>query len=296
MKNEMSIVITTWNNKQILRDCLKSLEKQSVKPSEVIVVDNCSKDGTVKMVKSEFPHVKMVAMPNSNHGACETLNIGFKLAKNKYVAVIDDDVILPRDWISNMLSRFGKEPETTGAISTKVIEPGMPKSEKKERKPFYRKSGFHGCGTVFLRKALYKAGLYPEEYFIYVNETNLSAKLMNADYEILQYDKVKTYHKKQYGIRMGTRSIYFHTRNTLWLHFEFLSLKNAFLHTGFYLFYMFFKAFRESTLRAFFRGILSAIPRTPHYLMNRRYCKKMDSEYDDIKLGNVHKFLKNHVR
>jgi len=58
---EISIVIVTWNAKKYMRDCLKSLEDQDTGvPTEIIVVDNASTDGTADLIRSEFPNIKLV--------------------------------------------------------------------------------------------------------------------------------------------------------------------------------------------------------------------------------------------
>ena len=73
----VSLVISVWNRKDDLRENLRSCLQQTVPADEIVVVDNCSHDGTPEMVRAEFPQVKLVCMPHSAYGACETFNIGF---------------------------------------------------------------------------------------------------------------------------------------------------------------------------------------------------------------------------
>ena len=80
------------------------------------------------MIREEFPEVRLVVMPNSAYGACETFNVGFSTALTEYIAILDDDVVLPPGWLERSLERMGREPETTAVVSTKVVEPGMPDS------------------------------------------------------------------------------------------------------------------------------------------------------------------------
>ncbi|MCA8972642.1 MAG: glycosyltransferase family 2 protein, partial [Planctomycetes bacterium] len=106
-----------WNRKDDLRENLQSCFAQTVPATEVIVVDNCSHDGTPEMVRAEFPAVKLVCMPHSDYGACETFNVGFASAGGDFVGILDDDVILPPDFIERMLAEFAAEPETTAVLS-----------------------------------------------------------------------------------------------------------------------------------------------------------------------------------
>ena len=127
----VSLVISVWNRKDDLRENLQAIQKQTRSPMEVIVVDNASEDGTADMVRTEFPEVRLIRMPHSGYGACETFNIGFANARGEYVGILDDDVVLPPDFIERMLAEFQKEPETTVVLSPKVVD--------RQSHPFARK-------------------------------------------------------------------------------------------------------------------------------------------------------------
>lgn len=91
-RQTVSLVISVWNRQADLRDNLRACLQQTVPADEIIVVDNCSLDGTKEMVRAEFPQVKLVCMPHSAYGACETFNIGFASAGGEFVGILDDDV------------------------------------------------------------------------------------------------------------------------------------------------------------------------------------------------------------
>jgi len=90
-------VISTWNKREVVRDNLRSLRAQSLPFAAVVVVDNASTDGTAQMIAAEFPEVRLIVMPHSAYGACETFNVGFASATTELVAILDDDVVLPSD-------------------------------------------------------------------------------------------------------------------------------------------------------------------------------------------------------
>jgi len=166
-------------------------------------------------VAREFPEVDLVVMPNSDYGACETFNIGFATAHSDHVAILDDDVILPPEWLEKVLARMQAEPETTAIVSTKVVEPGMPESyrnsESANRERYM--STFRGCASLARKQALSEAGGYDERLFIYGNERDLTCRLLNLGYRVLQYPGVETFHKTPFGVQMGKRSLYYHARN-----------------------------------------------------------------------------------
>jgi LmbE family N-acetylglucosaminyl deacetylase/GT2 family glycosyltransferase len=213
-----SAVISTWNKKDVVLDNLRSIRAQSLPFAEVIVVDNASRDGTAEAIAREFPEVRLIVMPHSDYGACETFNVGFASATEELVAILDDDVVLPPDWLEKATLRLMGEPETTAVVSTETIEPGMPPEYIAASKARGRRymSTFRGCGSLARRAALAQAGFYDERLFIYGNERDLTSRLLNLGYRVLQDPEIEIHHKTPFGIQMGKRSLYYHARNA-WL-------------------------------------------------------------------------------
>ena len=211
-------VICTWNKAEELRPNLEALRAQTLPFESVIVVDNASSDETERMVAEEFPEVRLIAMPHSNYGACETFNIGFASAETPLIAILDDDIVLPPEWLEKTTERMVREPESTAVVSTKIVEPGIPEafanSEAVNRERYM--STFRGCGSLARRAAIMQAGGYDERLYIYGNERDLTCRLLNLGFRVLQYPDVETFHRQPFGIQMGKRSLYFHARNA-WL-------------------------------------------------------------------------------
>jgi len=211
-------VISTWNKREVVRENLLSIRAQSLPFAAVVVVDNASTDGTAAMIAAEFPEVRLIVMPHSNYGACETFNLGFASATTELVAILDDDVVLPPDWLARATRRMVSEPETTAVVSTETIEPGMPPEYVAASKARGRRymSTFRGCGSLARREALAQAGYYDERLFIYGNERDLTCRLLNLGYRVLQDPDIEIHHKTPFGIQMGRRSLFYHARNA-WL-------------------------------------------------------------------------------
>lgn len=211
-------VISTWNKLDVVRENLDSLRAQTLPFQEIVVVDNASTDGTAEAIAREYPEVRLIRMPHSSYGACETFNIGFASATTPLVAILDDDVTLPPRWLEHATARLTSEPETTAVVSSEVIEPGMPPEYVAASKAAGRRymSTFRGCGSLARRDALEKAGFYDERLFIYGNERDLTCRLLNLGYRVLQDPEIETYHKTPFGIQMGKRSLFYHARNA-WL-------------------------------------------------------------------------------
>ena len=215
---ETTAVISTWNKAAVLRENLASLRAQTLPFAGIIVVDNASTDDTARMLSEEFPEVRLIVMPHSRYGACETFNIGFASATTHLVAILDDDVTLPATWLEAATARLMAEPETTAVISTEVIEPGMPAEYLAAAQAAGRRymSTFRGCGSLARRAALAQAGFYDERLYIYGNERDLTCRLLNLGFRVLQDPEIETQHKTPFGIQLGKRSLYYHARNA-WL-------------------------------------------------------------------------------
>jgi len=211
-------VISTWNKKAVVLENLDSLRAQTRPFASIVVVDNASTDGTADAIAAGYPEVRLVRMPHSSYGACETFNIGFASVTTPLVAILDDDVTLPPDWLERATRRLLADPPTTAVLSTEVIEPGMPESYLQASAAAGDRymSTFRGCGSLAKTAALREAGFYDERLFIYGNERDLTCRLLNRGYRVLQHPAVRTYHKTPFGIQMGKRSLYYHARNA-WL-------------------------------------------------------------------------------
>ncbi len=219
MRAPVSCVISSFNKRDHVLANLRALAQQSCTPAEVIVVDNASSDGTAAAVRAQFPDVTLIEMPHSRFGACETFNLGFKAATQEFVAILDDDVVLPPSWIEQLLARFGREPATTALITTLVIEPDMPDdylARKDVREERYLCT-FRGCGSLARRAALAQAGWYDERLFIYGNERDLATRLLDLGHRVLLYPEVVTFHATPFGLKAGKRSLYYHVRN-FWIY------------------------------------------------------------------------------
>ncbi len=212
---ETTAVISTWNKKDVVAANLDSLRAQTLPFAEIVVVDNASTDGTAELVAESYPDVRLIRMPHSNYGACETFNIGFASATTPLIAILDDDITLPPTWLEMATARLMEEPETTAVVSTEVIEPGMPEAYIAQSKAAGRRymSTFRGCGSLARREILAQAGFYDERLFIYGNERDLTCRLLNLGFRVLQDPEIETHHKTPFGIQMGKRSLYYHARN-----------------------------------------------------------------------------------
>ncbi|WP_051537731.1 glycosyltransferase family 2 protein [Treponema sp. C6A8] len=124
---DVSIIIVNYNTKDVLSDCLKSIyEKTTDLNFEIIVSDNGSVDGSIEMLRSNFPQVVLIEN-NANLGFGTANNRGLDLAKGKYVFYLNSDTILINNAIKILFDYFEEngEKDNIGALGGALFSPKM---------------------------------------------------------------------------------------------------------------------------------------------------------------------------
>ena len=98
----ISVVIPTYNRREFLRSALLSVYAQSLQPTEVIVVDDGSNDGTDLMIAKEFPTLRYYRQENA--GVSSARNVGIAQANGDWLAFLDAD----DEWLPDKLSQQSK--------------------------------------------------------------------------------------------------------------------------------------------------------------------------------------------
>lgn len=117
---DVSVVIVNYKVRDLLRDCLRSLEPNLARlRGEVWVVDNASADGSVEMVAREFPWVRLIAnQQNRGYGAAN--NQAISQARGRYILVLNPDTKLPPDAIADTIAEMEAHPDI-GALGPKLV-------------------------------------------------------------------------------------------------------------------------------------------------------------------------------
>jgi hypothetical protein len=121
---DTSVVIVSWNVKDLLRENLQALfRSRGDVVFEVFVVDNNSEDGTVEMLGKEFPQVKVIANKD-NLGFSKANNMAIERAKGRYILLLNPDMKVLPDTLGNMVSWMDSRPEVGVAGCKLVTENG----------------------------------------------------------------------------------------------------------------------------------------------------------------------------
>ena len=109
----VSVLIPAYNCADVLPECLESLDRQSFKPLEILVIDDCSGDDTAK-VASSFEFVRVI-WRGERGGAGAARASGAKKARGDILCFIDSDCIAPPDWLEKIVAVFETDPQI-GAV------------------------------------------------------------------------------------------------------------------------------------------------------------------------------------
>src|SRR5690606_25322020 len=114
-----SVVIPNWNGIRFLPTCLDALAQQTHQRLEIIVADNASKDGSQDLIRSRYPHVKLVELPD-NRGFTGACNAGIAASSGDYSAWLSNDTEGGAGWVAAGVSAVECHPEV-GSVASKML-------------------------------------------------------------------------------------------------------------------------------------------------------------------------------
>ena len=115
---DLSIAIVSYNTKELLLDCIRSVFAHTTGITcEVIVVDNHSQDGTVAALRETFPAVTVIANPD-NRGFAKAVNQAAAVSRGRYVLLLNSDTIIRDQALTTMVGYMDRHSDV-GAVSCK---------------------------------------------------------------------------------------------------------------------------------------------------------------------------------
>lgn len=115
MKYKVSIIIPCFNESQYLSNCLETLSKQSLMPDEVIICDNASTDGTIKIAKKFHKKLPLKIISQPIKGIIPTVEKAWRQSIGDIVVRTDADARFPKDWLEKLISHFYTDPDLKAA-------------------------------------------------------------------------------------------------------------------------------------------------------------------------------------
>jgi GT2 family glycosyltransferase len=224
---ELSIVIVSYNTKDLLRECLQSVEREVPGLStEIFLVDNNSSDGSPLMVETEFPQVKVMRSPiNLGFGAAN--NLALEAAQGRYIVLLNSDAFLSDGSLRMALDHMNANPRAALAgarlvgrdfswqpsarmfphvISDALVLTGLAARFPKSR--FFghfdrtwadalepsQADWVPGAFSIIRAEVLDKVGFFDPRFFLYGEEVDLCRRIKEAGYEIWYWPDIVVIH------------------------------------------------------------------------------------------------------
>lgn len=215
----VSVIIVSYNTKDLTRKAILALRESSAHPKEVIVVDNNSEDGSVGMIRREFPEVNLIES-KENLGFAKANNLAMEKTKEPYIWLLNSDTEIGKNTLKE-LYEYMERNDGIGALTPQLVYPDgklqsfggffpscfnvflylmpilyfLPADMKRMLRTLavypqpIPREGIEldyatGAALFLRRKALDQAGLLGEEYFMYFEETDLCWRLKKAGWKI----------------------------------------------------------------------------------------------------------------
>lgn len=213
--NQYDVVIVNYNGEKILKRCLESIINSSLKPEKIIIVDNDSKDGSIKLI-NELRIKNICLIKNDrNIGFGPANNQALELVESNYVLIMNNDVVLDRKCAENLLSGFSddniviinpliisgwdrNDESSIYSFGAVMNDAGFGYSLTDRGKNIFSLSCFSGACFMARSKAIKEVGFEPS-FFLYYEEPDVSAKVLGKGYQIGRVKEAKCYHLESYS-------------------------------------------------------------------------------------------------
>jgi GT2 family glycosyltransferase len=222
----VSVVIVNYNGRNVLEHCLQSLFSQPFQPIEVIVVDNCSTDGSAEIVSQRYPDVRLIGN-SANLGFAHGCNQGVREAGGTFCVLLNSDVVIDANWLPPLLATVTRS--GVGAVCSKVETEGVPPE-------YYSKNGtvnylgynimgefddlsqvFYATGASVIFRRDISDSPFIDKYFLYQEDLYFSWKLRLRGFQILMAQESLVHHRGSEATRHQPSSLvtFYQERNRL---------------------------------------------------------------------------------
>lgn len=222
----ISVVIPSWNTRDYLEACLRSLESTPKPQTEVIVVENGSQDGSAELLAQSFPGVQVI-QNEKNEGFAVACNQGMRVACGEFVLLLNTDTEIYDDGLQVMLD-FLREHPSYGLVSPRLVHPNgstqrtvhafpnlatpfffgtpierwFPRSKEMQR--YFMRDWSQETSAdidqppaacVLIRQSvLDEIGLFDEQFWLFYNDVDLSKRIAAAGWKSRYLAEVRVLH------------------------------------------------------------------------------------------------------
>lgn len=210
-------ITLNWNRANETLRCLKSLGNQTHPNTQILVVDNNSKDGSPDIIAKQYTNVLQI-INKQNLGFAKGMNVGLRYALENnadYVFISNNDAYIAEDCLATLIKYqtldtgilapiiyYADYPQkiwsTAGIINPRNLEVDKKWSDKDDpgKWPDYLEVDFTpGCGMLFHQSTLKTIGLFDENFTMYYDDLDYCLRVKNSNLSIKVVPAAKMWHQ-----------------------------------------------------------------------------------------------------
>jgi GT2 family glycosyltransferase len=233
----VSIIVLNWNGEKYLPRCLDAIAKQTFTDYEVIIIDNASTDHSVDHVEQHWPGFQVVRL-DENLGFAIANNLGAKIARGNWVALLNNDAYPRPEWLENMMKAIQNYPMYSFFASC-ILQADDPdlienagdiyhisglawprrRNATYNETPLETDEVFSACAAAALykREAFLQVGGFNEKFFSHHEDVDLGFRLRLQGYRCLFVPEAVVLHvgSASFGFQ-SDKVVYQVNRNLVW--------------------------------------------------------------------------------
>ena len=213
----VSVIILNFNGRQHLEACFRSLiEQEYAGAIELIMVDNGSADGSVELMRAQFPQVRLI-INQQNVGFAPAVNQAARAAGGDYLALLNNDARAATDWLAQLVELAERRRgEGVACVASRVLGwdgetidfiMGSMNFHGFGAQPYFRVPAdrlhpgeepllFANGGAMLVdRKVFLEIGGLDDDYFAYFEDVDLGWRLWVCGYQVVLNPKAVAYHR-----------------------------------------------------------------------------------------------------
>lgn len=191
----ISVIVPVYNASRTLEQCLESLEQQTDTNYEIVVVDDCSTDGSLEIAEKTCERAGFTLVTlTANKGQAVARNEGARVSKGEILVFVDSDVTVPEDWLAKYRQLLDTHAGTDVICSGYVVSHGDPAPALfASHEAFFRRlslpsldlRSLTSANCVMYRSVFEEAGGFPEYYIDAMQDhSGQKAAATNEDSEL----------------------------------------------------------------------------------------------------------------
>lgn len=229
----VTVVTVNYNGRHLLGDCFDSLSDVNYpkKNLEIIMVDNGSKDGSIEFTKKSYPYIKILKNDINNY--CKANNLAIAKSKGKYVALLNNDTKVDKDWLIELV-KTAESDKKIGAAGSKVLfsdgridtfgheefpdfywsDKGCNEEDRGQYDSIARVRSISGCAVIYRKQAIESVGYFDEDFNMYMEDVDLGIRLDKEGWKLVCVPQSLVRHT-HHGSVNGELALFLTERNRL---------------------------------------------------------------------------------